>query len=239
MAQDHRGFTVALIGPDGAGKTTVARLLDQALQRPTVYLYMGDNPDASNRSLPTTRLAAALKRRMGRTVDHGPPDWRRERVHDRGNPLKRGLRTTKSLLRMGNQLAEEYYRWFIAWRHLRRGRIVLFDRHFFTDYYAWDVIGGRGERTLARRIHGAVLSRTYPKPDLVLYLDAPAELLLERKGEGTLESLRQRRDDYLHLGAQLPHFVVIDAAQDLSRVVAAASAAIEAHAASGSAPGRA
>jgi thymidylate kinase len=225
------GFTVALIGPDGAGKTTVARRLEHALRRPAVYLYMGDNPDASNRSLPTTRLAAALKRRMGRTIDHGPPDWNPERAHSGRRRWRRGLRSAKSLLRVGNQLAEEYYRLLVAWRHLRKNRIVLFDRHFYTDYYAWDIVGGRGERTLARRIHGAVLSRTYPKPDLVLYLDAPAEVLFERKGEGTLESLRQRRDDYLSLGKHLSNFVVIDAGQELEQVVEAARDVIEGHAA--------
>jgi thymidylate kinase len=224
------GFTVALIGPDGAGKTTVARHLEQALQRPAVYLYMGDNPDASNRSLPTTRLAAALKRRMGRTVDNGPPDWNSERTQRRHGRWIRGLRSAKSLLRVTNQLAEEYYRLLVAWRHLRGGRIVLFDRHFYTDYYAWDVVGGRGERTLARRIHGAVLSRTYPKPDLVLYLDAPPEVLFERKGEGTLQSLRQRREDYLSLGGHLSNFVVIDAGRELGQVVEAAREVIEAHA---------
>ena len=34
------GFTVALIGPDGAGKTTVARALEEALPFPVEYLYM-------------------------------------------------------------------------------------------------------------------------------------------------------------------------------------------------------
>ena len=179
----------------------------------------------------TTRLAAALKRRTGRSVDHGPPDWKPGQSARSRRRWTNGLRSAKSLLRMGNQRAEEYYRLLVAWRHLRAGRIVLFDRHFFTDYYAWDVVGGRGERTLARRIHGAVLSRTYPKPDLVLYLDAPAEVLFARKGEGTLESLRQRRDDYLSLRHHLRNFTVLDAGQELAQVVEAARDAIEAHAA--------
>src|SRR5947208_16695713 len=34
-----RGFTVALIGPDGAGKTTVAHELDQLLAIPVKYIY--------------------------------------------------------------------------------------------------------------------------------------------------------------------------------------------------------
>ncbi|MGH3091699.1 MAG: hypothetical protein ACRDOG_05135, partial [Gaiellaceae bacterium] len=62
QAWANPGFTVALIGPDGAGKTTVARRLEGSLEGPVKYLYMGVNPDASNHLLPTTRLAHALKR---------------------------------------------------------------------------------------------------------------------------------------------------------------------------------
>jgi hypothetical protein len=72
----HSAFTVALIGPDGAGKTTVARRLEQTgLEVPVKYLYMGINADASNHLLPTTRLVRALKRARGVPPDAGgPPD---------------------------------------------------------------------------------------------------------------------------------------------------------------------
>ena len=50
-----RPFSVALIGADGAGKTTVGRMLEQRSTLPVRYLYMGLNPAASNRMLPTTR----------------------------------------------------------------------------------------------------------------------------------------------------------------------------------------
>ena len=51
--------TVALIGPDGAGKTTVARKLADVLPVPVRYLYMGVSTDSSNVMLPTTRIIAA------------------------------------------------------------------------------------------------------------------------------------------------------------------------------------
>src|SRR5690606_16626163 len=54
----HRGvFTVALIGPDGAGKSTISRKVVEMLDIPAKYLYMGVNLEASNLMLPTTRLA--------------------------------------------------------------------------------------------------------------------------------------------------------------------------------------
>jgi thymidylate kinase len=104
----------------------------------------------------------------------------------------------------------------LASLHRRRGSIVVFDRHFFADYYAYDVAPRR--RSASRRLHGFVLSRLYPKPDLVVYLDAPAEVLLERKGEGTLESLTRRRQEYLALARVLQRFAVVDAARPLDQV---------------------
>jgi len=60
----------------------------------------------------------------------------------------------------------------------------------------------------------------YPKPDLVVYLDAPAEVLLERKGEGTLQALERRRGDYLALASVTPNFEVVDASRPLDVVAA-------------------
>ena len=90
------------------------------------------------------------------------------------------------------------------------GIVVVFDRHFFADYHAYDVDGER-RLPLSRRIHGYLLAKAYPKPDLVVYLDAPADVLLARKGEGSAELLEQRRDDYLALGEVTPDFAVVDA----------------------------
>ncbi|MGH3032204.1 MAG: hypothetical protein ACRDNE_15865, partial [Gaiellaceae bacterium] len=101
--------------------------------------------------------------------------------------------------------------------YLRRGAIVVFDRHFFADYYVYDVVRN-GNRSLARRIHGFALRRFYPRPDLVIYLDAPAETLLARKGEGTLESLARRRREYLELAPILDHFHVVDASRPIDEV---------------------
>jgi len=67
-------FTVALVGPDGAGKTTIARRLVQVLPRPAKYLYMGVNWDASDPLRPTTRLVQRIRRVRGtRPTPGGPP----------------------------------------------------------------------------------------------------------------------------------------------------------------------
>ncbi len=213
----RRGATVALIGCDGAGKTTVARALERAPGLPIRYLYMGVSAEASNRQLPTTRLANLVKRaRGGGGSQHPLPAV--APAHSAGR-VRSARRSARAGLRLANRLAEEWYRQLIAQAYRARGDIVVFDRHFVADYHAYDIAGSG--RPIARRIHGWVLSRAYPKPDLVVFLDAPPAVLHARKGEGTIASLTRRREEYLSLadrglgGA----FAVVSATQPLPVVV--------------------
>jgi predicted ATP-grasp superfamily ATP-dependent carboligase/thymidylate kinase len=229
MTGQRSGLTVALIGPDGAGKTSVARRLAEVLPPPVTYLYMGVSPDSSNLLLPSTRLIHAIRRARGATPDTAGP--RDSRTPDHTPPrsrAKRSLRSMRSFLRLANRLAEEWQRALVASVQRRRGSIVIFDRHFFADYYAYDV-AAHGQRSASRRLHGFVLARLYPKPDLVLYLDAPAETLLRRKGEGTLESLSRRRHEYLELEQVMANFAVVDADRPLDEVVSEVASVVEKH----------
>ena len=47
---------IALIGGDGAGKTTLTRMLVEAEPQRLHYLYMGVNVESSNVALPTSRF---------------------------------------------------------------------------------------------------------------------------------------------------------------------------------------
>ncbi len=221
----RRTFSVALIGPDGAGKTTIARILPDLLPMPTTYLYMGVAAESSNRLLPTTRVIEALKARRraratpdtGTTADRTPGGTSATQPRRRpGHPLKRAAKAMGAGLRLGNRLAEEWYRQALAWAHQARGEVVLFDRHFYIDYHAADIAAA--PTSGRRRFHGWMLQHLYPRPDLVVYLDAPAEVLLARKGEGTLESIARRQADYLSLAEDVEHFAIVDANRPLDAV---------------------
>ncbi len=211
--------TVALIGPDGSGKTTVARELAAILPQPVRYLYMGVSGDSSNVMLPTTRLARRAKRALGAPPDTaGPPSHAGAGPRPRPRSLGRRIaRAVRAGLRLTNRSADEWFRQGVAWRWQQQGAIVIYDRHFFIDYHAYDV-ATLYARTVEQRLHGFLLGRL-PKPDLVVYLDAPAAVLLARKGEGTVEALEARRAEYRAIAPLVPRFVEIDATQPLDMVV--------------------
>jgi thymidylate kinase len=207
-------FTVALIGPDGAGKTTISEHLMESLPWKVKYLYMGVNADSSNRVLPTTAVIRAIKRACGVKPDvGGPPSLEMAKAKPQGF-----LRSAKSLLSLANRLCEESYRQVLTWWYELRGHVVLYDRHYFIDYFAYDIAPCKWRRPLARRLHGFWLNRIFPKPDLIVYLDAPSEVLFARKGEGTIEALERRRNEYLELRDHLEHFAVIDVNRPLDVV---------------------
>jgi thymidylate kinase len=185
---------------------------------------MGVSTSSSNVMLPTTRIARRLKLATG-----APPDTAGPRSHGsvrpRSSSRARHVRDEiRAALRLTNRLAEEWYRQMLAWRWERSGAVVVFDRHFFVDYHAYDMSGG--DRSWSQRVHGLVLGRLYPRPDLVVYLDAPGEVLLARKGEGTLEVLERRRQEYRAVAGHVPDFVEIDATGTIDEVTGQVADAI-------------
>lgn len=210
-------ISVALIGPDGAGKTTIARMIEKSFPVPIKYLYMGVSVESSNIALPTTRVVEYFKRlrrkKQGLVVAKNvvPPNRKN------GKHKKSGLR---AMLRLTNRLAEEWYRQYLSWNYRRQGHIVIYDRHYKFDFEL-DKVKLPGEKTsFTDWLHRWFLAKVYPAPDVVIYLDAPAEVLFARKGEFTLEWLDSRRQAFITQGQKTPNFFQIDATQPLEKVFA-------------------
>ena len=212
-------FTVALVGADGSGKTSLANRLLETLPLPVKYVYMGINLESSNLVLPTTRLLLEIKRLRGKRPDmRGPFDPSLRKSAPRGI-LKRTAAGLKSSLRTTNTLAEEWFRLAVVASYRRRGFIVIFDRHFLFDYYFHHVLHKDKLLSTADHLHGYILDRYYPRPDLVICLDAPAEVLYARKSEASLDLLENRRQEYLQLRNVVKDFVIVDASRSQEQVL--------------------
>jgi len=221
-------ITVTLVGADGSGKSTLAKKLLEVLQYPTVYIYMGENPQAATHMLPTTRFWSYLKQRNGAIDLGGPPDSSKIAPLPKA-PIKRLLKELKSAIRVTNLVSEEWYRQLIIWYYRFRRYIVITDRHFYLDYYYHHIHPNGQQLTLAARIHGSILAKLYPKPGIVLYLDAPPEVLYARKREGSPELLESRRQEYINLSQAVKRFHALDATQPIEIVTQQATRLILAY----------
>jgi thymidylate kinase len=209
--------TIAIVGADGAGKTTIAQMIERANPQAVRYLYLGASIESGNYRLPTSRLILNLKLRAYRkkAARKGITDPKYISTHHMAHrEVKYGL--LGSWLQMANRLMEGAYRQTIAALFQVRGWTVICDRHLYVDGL---VI--RKSPRLVDRFYLWALTHLFPKPDLVVFLDAPPETLQARKAEGTVERLHEWRETYLRAGELLPNFVIVDASQPLPSVYAA------------------
>lgn len=205
-------FSVALIGPDGAGKSTIASMLADSFPISVKVMYMGVNLDSSNVMLPTSRLIRNLKRALNRK------SVKADQRGERATKQKRSG-SVRALARVLNRVAEEWYRQILMWKYQRNGAIVICDRHFQFDFdYGVPGPDGTPDQRISERFHRWTLSKLYPSPDLTIFLDAPGEVLFARKAEATVEWLESRRQGLLQQGARIPNFIRVDTTKPLQSV---------------------
>jgi thymidylate kinase len=196
FALRQRGFSVALLAPDGAGKSTLAKELTRDAYLRARLIYMGTNLDASTVGLPTTR-------------------WLHEQLKSRRNGAAKKKNPPRIILKGAafvNRLVEQWYRAGVAIGHLLRGRLVVFDRYIYDSWL------NKPPATVWKRLRRKLFESLCPRPDLVILLDAPGQMLFERKGEHTPEWLEKQRRAYLALQDHVPQMRIVDATQQAEAV---------------------
>jgi hypothetical protein len=171
-AQRPQSLSMALLAPDGAGKTSLAAELKNTFYFPAHIIYMGLYKKETNKVL--------LLRVPGI------------------NFLIRILR------QWGKYLLSIYF-------YFRR-ELVIFDR------YTYDALLSPHPPGLLGKLRRWILSHSCPRPDLIIVLDAPGEILYSRKGEHNPTYLEQQRQAYLGINSKVPGVIVVDATPSMDAV---------------------
>jgi len=191
------GVFVTVMGPDGVGKSTLIQ-----------NLILAVGPAFRRHRLFHWRPMLLLRRKNRRktTQPHSlppHPSWR-------------------SIAMLFAYLLDYWLGYWLLIRPiLARSGLVIFDRYF--DDLLIDAKRYRYGRPLwvAR-----VLRSFMPKPDLVLVLDAPDEVVLSRKQEVAPEEVRRQRRLYSQYQSEMPDSRLIDATASVDQVTAQSARAI-------------
>jgi ATPase family associated with various cellular activities (AAA) len=180
----HSGAFIVLVGPDGVGKTSVARALANSFGGPTAYFHF----------MPPLRRQLLTK----------PPAHeatRRPVINPTGSRVLGWCRLIRNWGRC-------WIGYAIAIRPaLRRGSLVIADRWAYGYVVQPAALRFYGPASLATAAIGLL-----PRPDLVVNLSAPSEVVLARKQELTRAEISRE----LMAWSQLPYcpMKTFDATED-------------------------
>ena len=170
VAPPSGGAFLVVVGPDGVGKTTLARALLARVGDRGRYFHFIPNPLHTLQHSPS---------------DDAPPlDKHRER----------GSRTV-GLLRIGWILIRAWISYFLAIRPaVRSGSVVIGDRWLYGYVVQPLALKFYGPEWVAR-----LMLRLMPRPDLVMVLDAPAEVIRERKAQLSVAEIEAERRQWARI----------------------------------------
>lgn len=194
---------VVLLGLDGSGKSSVLEELEKILSPP---LFTGVQVIYRHPGFLYARWLQNYQRRNRSSSEQTTIDHYAKPPH--------GI--IRSIAKLGILALD----WFVGyWGQMvhqqAKGHLILFDRHFFLDVSIDPLRYRYGGPLWFARLAGQLL----PGPDLIILLDAPIEVLQNRKQEIPPEEAARQRSAYLELIQKLPNSYVIDASKPLEQVI--------------------
>jgi thymidylate kinase len=184
----RRGLRIALMGPDGSGKTTLARNIKDRGIFNTKYVYMGRDQFV----IPTRRILKFIGNDL-RKNSEGSVASQPSALF----PTEGRIRDIIDVGRFLHDLIDFYVRYFLRnYLYYRKGFLVVNDR------YIYDMLTG-GEKLVQLPVVRQIFSRLVPAPDRMFFLDAPSTEMYARKSEHSVEVLDAMRRRYSSLSRMM------------------------------------
>ena len=191
-APGSKGLFLVVVGPDGAGKTSLARTLLRRLEVDGAYFHF----------IPSPRADLADQ-----------PPYREELVEKHRAPGNK----TVGILRIGRNLARAWLGYLFAIQPaVRSGKIVVGDRWLYGYVAQPRALRFHGPSWIAR-----LVLKIMPRPDLVVLLDAPSEAIHERKPELTPDEIRDEIERWRRIDQPMLRLDATRSPDHLARVVMA------------------
>lgn len=192
------GGWIAFIGPDGCGKSSVI----EAIVNEFSPLFQ---------QIRRFHMRPSVLR--GKTVQGAVV------TDPHGKPARGSFASMAKIA----YLAADYLLGYLVrvWPTTIRTKLVVFDRYFYDI-----LVDPKRARYGGPKWFLKWIAAMLPQPELVILLNAPAEVLWSRKQEVAFEEVVRQQKAYLSLSESLKSVIVIDASQPLADVVRDTSNAI-------------
>lgn len=193
------GMSIVFIAPDGGGKSTVIEEIKKTCA-------------ASFHGIEYKYFRPRLFKNPGHYNAINPTEEAKDNPDPHGRPLNS---FPKSLFRflfynfdffLGNLL--------IIYPFKLKRKLVIFDRYYY-DYY----VDMRRYQYNLPKWFPSLFSFMIPSPDLTFILDAPGQVLYNRKQELSVKELDRQRTNYLKLGKTIKNAHIIDSTQPIDKVI--------------------
>lgn len=194
------GFFMTLLGPDGAGKTTITKLLveSEAIKN----IFSKQKHFYRRFDVPWKKLVTSIK---SSGLPRLEPEIRNDRSVVPMKPLKAGVYAI--------YLAIEYLtgHLFLRWWK-SNGGLVVFDRYFY-DYLVFE------DFALCPWWLLFFLAKIVPRPDAVIYLQNEATTIYARKPERSVPEIERQAKICERLVAGLPNGFTINSSKVPEKIV--------------------